>query len=113
MKNNFNFNASIKVKDLDKMEKLLSFLASENVENKDTQICIAFKNLLNSFDEITDLKMFELIDAFANFYEYFLFPYCKDEIICKKFNEFDFEQVQYVMDKMKEIIYNLCGKYGM
>lgn len=113
MKNNFNFNASIKMKDLDKMEKLLVFLADEKVENKDTQLCVAFKNLLNSFDGITDLKLYDLVDAFANFYEFFLFPYCKGEIICKKFDEFDFEQVQYVMDKMKEIIYILCGQYGM
>lgn len=113
MRNNFNFNASIKVKDLDKMEKLLVFLADEKVENKDTQLCVTFKNLLNSFDGLTDLKLYDLVDAFANFYEFFLLPYCKGEIICKKFDEFDFEQVQYVMDKMKEIIYNLCGKYGM
>jgi len=113
MKNNFNFNASIKVKDLDKMEKLLSFLASERVENKDTQICIAFKNLLNKFDDVPKIKMYDLIDAFANFYETFLYPYCKGNIICERFDEFDFEQVQYVMDKMKEIIYTIAGQYGL
>ena len=113
MKNNFNFNASIKVKDLDKMEKLLSFLASERVENKDTQICIAFENLLNQFDDTPKVKMYDLIDAFANFYETFLYPYCKGNIICERNEEFDFEQVQYVMDKMKEIIYILSGQYGL
>ena len=113
MRNNFNFNASIKVKDLDKMEKLLSFLASERVENKDTQICIEFKNLLNKFNDIPKVKMYDLIDAFANFYETFLYPYCKGNIICERIEEFDFEHVQYIMDKMKEIIYNLSGQYGL
>ena len=113
MKNNFNFNASIKVKDLDKMEKLLSFLASERVENKDTQICIAFEKLLNQFDDTPKVKMYDLIDAFANFYETFLYLYCKGNIICERIEEFDFEHVQYIMDKMKEIIYNLSGQYGL
>ena len=51
MKNNFNFNASIKVKDLDKMEKVLDLLTQEGIKNKDSEICIAFKNLLNQFDD--------------------------------------------------------------
>ena len=101
MRNNFNFNASIKVKDLDKMEKLLSFLASERVENKDTQICIAFENLLNQFDDTPKVKMYDLIDAFANFYETFLYPYCKGNIICERIEEFDFEHVQYIMEDRK------------
>ena len=113
MKNNFTFNASIKIKDLDKMEKVLNLLAQEGVKNKDSEICVAFKNLLNRFDDIPKVKMYDLVDAFADFYEVFLYPYCKETIGCKRFEEFDFEQVQYVMDKMKEIIYILSGQYGL
>ena len=113
MKNNFNFNASIKVKDLDKMEKVLDLLTQEGIKNKDSESCIAFKNLLNQFDDTPKVKMYDLIDAFANFYETFLYPYCKGNIICERIEEFDFEHVQYIMDKMKEIIYNLSGQYGL
>lgn len=113
MKNNFNFNASIKIKDLEKMEKVINLLQNEKIQNEDSAICIAFENLLNSFDNISVIKMADLIDSFAKFYEEFLFPYRKDKIICQRFEEFDFEQVQYVMDKMKEIIYNLSGQYGL
>lgn len=113
MKNNFNFNASIKVKDLDKMEKVLDLLTEEGIKNKDTEICIAFENLLNQYDNTSKIKMYDLIDAFANFYENLLYPYCKGEIICERLEEFDFEHIQYVMNKMKEIIYNLSGKYGL
>ena len=113
MKNNFNFNASIKVKDLDKMEKVLGLLTQEGIKNKDSEICVAFENLLNQFDDTSKVKMYDLIDAFANFYETFLYPYCKGNIICERIEEFDFEHVQYVMDKMKEIIYILSGQYGL
>lgn len=113
MKNNFNFNASIKIKDLEKMEKVINLLQNEKIQNEDTKICINFKNLLNSFDNISTIKMADLIESFANFYGDFLFPYCKNKIVCQRFEEFDFEQVQYVMDKMKEIIYNLSGQYGL
>lgn len=113
MKNNFNFNASIKVKDLDKMEKVLNLLTEEGIKNEDFNICVAFENLLNQFDNTPKVKMYDLVDAFAHFYEDVLYPYCKGKIICERFEEFDFEQVQYVMDKMKEIIYTLSGQYGL
>ena len=64
-------------------------------------------------DDTPKVKMYDLIDAFANFYETFLYPYCKGNIICERIEEFDFEHVQYVMDKMKEIIYILSGQYGL
>lgn len=113
MKNNFNFNASIKMKDLEKMEKVISLLENEKVQNEDTELCIAFRNLLNSFDNTPNVKMADLLEAFINFYGDFLYPYCKRKIQCQWFEEFDFEQVQYVMDKMKEIIYIISGKYGL
>ena len=113
MKNNFNFNASIKVKDLDKMKKVLDLLTQEGIKNKDSEICIAFENLLNQYDDVVKVKMYDLIDAFAKFYEDYLYPYCKGKIICERIEEFDFEHVQYVMDKMKEIIYILSGQYGL
>ena len=113
MKNNFNFNASIKMKDLDKMEKSIELLTKEKIENEDLKICLAFESLLSKFDDEPKIKMFELVDAFADFYEDILYPYCKGKIICERFDEFDFEQVQYVMDKMKEIIYTIAGQYGL
>ena len=112
MKNNFNFNASIKMKDLEKMENLIDLLYREKIDNEDLRICVEFRNLLNKFDYIKFIKMHDLIENFATFYEDILFPYCKGKIVCDRFEEFDFEQVQYVMDKMKEIINDLCGAYG-
>lgn len=112
MKNNFNFNASIKMKDLEKMENLINLFYSEKIDNEDLKICIEFRNLLDKFDNMHFIKMYDLIENFATFYEDVLLPYCKGKIICDRFEEFDFEQVQYVMDKMKEIIFNLCGAYG-
>lgn len=113
MRNNFNFNVSIKMKDLDKMESLLNLLDNEKIDNEDYQLCIGFKNLLNSFNNTPKVKLYDLINSFAQFYETFLYPYCKGKIMCEYFTEFDFEQIQYVMDKMKEIIYTLSGQYGL
>ena len=112
MKNNFNFNASIKMKDLEKMENLIDLFYREKIDNDDLKICVEFRNLLDKFDNMKFIKMYDLINNFAVFYEEVLLPYCKGKIICDRFEEFDFEQVQYVMDKMKEIIFNLCGAYG-
>jgi len=113
MKNNFNFNASIKMKDLEKMENLIDLFYREKIDNEDLSICVEFRNLLDKFDGMKFVKMYDLIDSFAVFYEKVLLPYCKGKILCEKFNEFDFEQVQFVMDKMKEIIGILCASYGM
>ena len=113
MKNNFNFNASIKMKDLEKMENLINLFYGEKINNEDLKICIEFRNLLDKFDNMRFIKMYDLIENFATFYEDVLLPYCKGKIVCDRFEEFDFEQVQYVMDKMKEIIFNLCGAYGL
>ena len=113
MKNNFNFNVSIKLKDLEKMENLINLFYNEKIDNEDLKICIEFRNLLDKFDNVRFIKMYDLIENFAIFYEDILLPYCKGKIICDRFEEFDFEQIQYVMDKMKEIIYILSGQYGL
>lgn len=113
MKNNFTFCASIKVKELEKMTKTIEVLNKENISNNDLDILLGFKNLLDKFDDFSP-KMYELIDSFASFYEAFLVPYCKEKLImCERFEEFDFEQIQYVMEKMKEIINIIYGEYGL
>lgn len=115
MRNNFTFSASIKLKKLDRMENLIDFLYSEKVSNDDLEICKSFRNLLDSFDkDLKSIKTYEVIDSFANFYENKLLPYCRNKlIIIDRFECFDFEQTQYVMDKMSEIIDILCGEYGI
>ena len=113
MKNNFNFNASIKIKDLERMESVIDLLYREKIDNKDLKLCIAFRNLLDSYDNIAKPKMYDLVDDFASFYEDYLYPYCKGNIVCDRIEEFDFEHVQYVMDKMKEIIGIIYGSYGL
>ena len=93
--------------------KMLEGIAHGAEETDFTRTMSSMENLLNRFDDIPKIKMYDLVDAFADFYEVFLYPYCKETIGCKRFEEFDFEQVQYVMDKMKEIIYTLSGQYGL
>jgi len=113
MKNNFTYSASIKLKDLEKMEKAIDLLYSEKLDNDDLHICVAFRNLLDGFDGVGYIKMYDLIDKFADFYQMFLRPWCKGKIVCENFEEFDFEQVQYIMDKMKEVISIIYGEYGL
>lgn len=110
MRNNFNFNASIKLKDLEKMKRIYEVLQQEKVENHDTMILQEFEKLLNSFDSAMP-KMDILIESFYLFYENILKNYSKVNYNVKveKFDYFDFEQIQYVMDKMKEII-SLIGE---
>ena len=115
MRNNFTFCSAIKVKKLDKMEEVIDLLYSEKINNDDLRICVTFRNLLDSFDkDIKQIKSNDVIEAFFTFFENILVPYCKTElIICNKFEYFDFEETQYVFDKMSEIIDILCGKYGI
>lgn len=115
MRNNFTFNASIKVKELNKMNTILNFMKSENLNNKDTAILNAFGYILNQFEgDIHTIKMYDVLDAFATFYEEILVPYCKEELImCTRFEEFEWECVQFVMDKMAEIITIIQSKYGV
>ena len=115
MRNNFTFCSSIKVKKLEKMEDVIDLLYSEKIGNDDLKICIDFRNLLDKFDvDIKQIRSNDVIESFYNFFEEKLKPYCKEELImCEKFEYFDFEQTQYVFDKMGEIIDMLCGKYGV
>ena len=115
MRNNFTFCSSIKIKKLEKMEDVIDLLYSEKINNDDLKICINFRNILDNFDmDIKQIKSNDVIEAFYNFFEKELTPYCKKElIVCEKFKYFDFEQTQYVFDKMGEIIDILCGKYGI
>lgn len=115
MRNNFTFCSAIKVKKLEKMEDVIDLLYFEKINNDDLKVCVAFRDLLNSFDkDIKQIKSNDVIEAFFTFFENILVPYCKKElIIYNKFEYFDFEQTQYVFDKMGEIIDILCGKYGL
>ena len=115
MRNNFTFCSGIKAKKLDQMERVINLLCSEKMENDDLQICLAFRNLLDKFDkDIKEIRSYEVIDEFGKFYEDFLREYCKREKLgFKEFDYFDFEQTQYVFDKMGEIIDILYGKYGL
>lgn len=115
MRNNFTFCSSIKVKKLEKMEDVINLLYTEKIDNDDLQICREFRNMLDLFDkDIKQIKCYDVIEKFGDFYDDFLAPYCKKElIICNKFEYFDFEQTQYVFDKMGEIIDILCSKYGI
>lgn len=115
MTNNFVFNASIKLKNLNKMNTVLHLMNNENIDNNsDYQCLLYFKNLLNSFDSNSkNIKMFDVIDKFCSFYENVLSVYCKDNLImCDKIEEFEWEDVQYVMNKMIEIIDIVFMKYG-
>lgn len=115
MTNNFVFNASIKLKNLNKMNTVLHLMNNENIDNNsDYQCLLYFKNLLNSFDSNSkNIKMFDVIDKFCSFYENVLSIYCKDNLImCDKIEEFEWEDVQYVMNKMVEIIDIVFMKYG-
>ena len=112
MKNNFTFCASIKLKELEKMENLIDLFYKEHISDDDFKICISFRNMLDSFEN--NPKMNDLINTFAEFYDEILYPYCRLKmIVCKTFEEFDFEEIQYVMDKMKEVINILYDSYGM
>ena len=115
MRNNFTFCSSIKVKKLDKMEDVINLLYGEKIDNDDLHICVKFRDLLDSFDkDIKLIKSFDVIEQFNDFYEKEMIPYCKNAVIlCDKFDYFDFEQTQYVFDKMGEIIDIICGKYGL
>ena len=115
MRNNFTFCSSIKVKKLDKMEDIINLLYGERIENDDLTICVEFRNMLDLFDkDIKQIKSFDVIEKFNDFYDNFLVPYCKKELImCDKFEYFDFEQTQCVFDKMSEIIDIIGGKYGI
>ena len=115
MRNNFTFCSSIKVKQLDKMEDIINLLYGEKINNDDLQICLMFRNLLDLFDkDIKQIKSFDVIEKFNDFYDKVLIPYCKKElIVIDKFEYFDFEQTQYVFDKMGEIIDIIGGKYGV
>ena len=115
MRNNFTFCSSIKVKKLDKMEDIINLLYGEKINNDDLIICISFRNLLDEFDkDIKQIKSFDVIEKFNDFYDKILVPYCKKEVIgIDKFVYFDFEQTQYVFDKMGEIIDIIGGKYGV
>lgn len=115
MINNFTFNASIKVKEINKIISILQFMKNENVNNKDTAILNSFIYMLNGFnDDIHKLKLFDVLDEFATFYENLMCHYCKEELIeCKTINEFEWEDVQYIMDKMVEIISHIQSKYGI
>ena len=115
MRNNFTFCSSIKVKKLDKMEEIINLLYGEKIDNDDLTICIEFRNMLDLFDkDIKQIQSFEVIEKFNDFYDKILVPYCKKELIMVyKFAYFDFEQTQYVFDKMGEIIDIIGGKYGI
>lgn len=115
MRNNFTFCSSIKIKKLEKMTKIINLLTSENTNNEDLKICVLFKSLLDSFDvNIKDIKSIDVIESFVDFYEKILLTYCKNEVLpIKKFEYFDFEQTQYVFDKMGEIIDILGDKYDV
>lgn len=115
MRNNFTFCSSIKVKKLDKMENIIDLLYNEKIENDDLQICILFRNMLDSFDmDIKQIRSFDVIEKFNDFYEKILTPYCRKEALgINHFEFFDFEQTQYVFDKMSEIIDILCEKYDV
>ena len=114
MTNNFVFNASIKLKNLNKMNNVLRLMENENINNNDYQCLSCFKNLLNSFDSNPkNVKMFDVIDKFCSFYENVLSVYCKDNLIMyNKIEEFEWEDVQYIMDKMIEVIDIVFMKYG-
>lgn len=114
MTNNFVFNASIKLKNLNKMNSVLRLMENENINNNDYQCLSCFKNLLNSFDSNPkNVKMFDVIDKFCSFYENVLSVYCKDNLIMyNKIEEFEWEDVQYIMDKMIEVIDIVFMKYG-
>ena len=114
MTNNFVFNASIKLKNLNKMDSVLRLMENENINNNDYQCLLCFKNLLNSFNSNPkNVKMFDVIDRFCSFYENVLSVYCKDNLIrCDKIEEFEWEDVQYIMDKMIEVIDTVFMKYG-
>ena len=115
MRNNFTFCSSIKMKKLERMEGVINLLISENTNNEDLRICTLFKNLLDNFDiNIKDIKSNDVIESFADFYEKVLIDYCKKEVLpIKKFECFDFEQTQYVFDKMSEIIDIIGDKYDV
>jgi hypothetical protein len=115
MRNNFTFCSSIKKKYLEKMEDVIDLLYSEKLDNEDLEICVNFRNMLDSFDEdIKKISSADVIDKFFNFYEEILVPYCKKEQLgYKTFEFFDFEQTQFVFDKMTEIIEILVQKYNV
>ena len=115
MRNNFTFCSSIKIKKLEKMEDIINLLITEKTTNDDLQICQLFKNLLNSFDkDIKNITTNEVIEKFGDFYEKILVPYCRKEVFgIENFQYFDFEQTQYVFDKMGEIIDTLGDKYNI
>lgn len=115
MRNNFTFCSSIKAKKLNQMENIIDLLYSEKIENDDLQICIMFRNLLDGFDkDIKEISTFDMIEKFNDFYEKVLTPYCRKEALgINRFEYFDFEQTQYVFDKMGEIIEILSEKYDV
>lgn len=115
MRNNFTFCSSIKVKKLDKMEEIINLLYGEKIDNDDLKICVEFRNMLDLFDkDIKQVKSFDVIEKFNDFYDKILVPYCKKELIMvDKFEYFDFEQTQYVFDKIGEIIDVIGDKYGV
>ena len=97
------------------MNTVLHLMKNENIDNNSDYRCLlCFKNLLNSFDSNSkNIKMFDVIDKFCSFYENVLSIYCKDNLImCDKIEEFEWEDVQYVMNKMVEIIDIVFMKYG-
>jgi hypothetical protein len=116
MRNNFTFCSGIKMKKLEKMEFIMKLLFNEKLsESNDYKILSDFHSLLDSFNKDMKLiKSYYVIDKFYEFYDRILIPYCRKELITiDKFEYFDFEQTQYVFDKMGEIIDIIGSKYGV
>ena len=115
MRNNFTFCSSIKIKKLERMENIIKLLTSENLNNEDLKLCTIFKVLLDKFDvNMNEISSNDVIVSFNDFFENYLTPYCKKEVILiKNFEYFDFEQTQYVFDKMAEVIDIIGDKYNV